>query len=376
MIATTYADFISVRVSYGWSGNMPKIASGSRTLAEMRSILNDKWLRIIGIPAFAAIAALFFYSDFWLRDHFTFGQAYLIVLINTFIYWEANRRVMLFFRSRYPSFNQTGGRIIRQFLTSTFISLLICFLLSFIEDETTAWSKDLVWQDYLFNGFVVLIFVYFTLGVYESSYYFRKWRQSFTETEQLKKANLQSQFESLKNQVNPHFLFNSLNTLSSLIEDDPSKAVKFVDHLSKVYRYLLQNNEKELITLKSELDFLYTYFFLMKVRFGDGISLENHIPENYTEYLVPPLTLQILVENAVKHNVVSPSRPLTIQISVKEQSICVSNNLQLKTVSVPSNGMGLTNIAAKYRLLNQKEMVILPDESNFSVQLPLIPVNA
>jgi hypothetical protein len=336
--------------------------------------LNDRWLRLAGIPVLALVAALFFYSEFWLQNNYTFGQAFLIALINTAIYWETNRRIMLFFRARYPSFSQTAGRMFRQFAVSTIVSVLICILLSYIEDITQVWGRSLVWQDYIFNCFVVLIFVYFSLGVYESLYYFRKWRQSLTETEKLKKANLQSQFDSLKNQVNPHFLFNSLNTLSSLIEEDPEQAVKFVDHLSKVYRYLLQNNEKELITLREEINFLETYFFLLKVRFGDGITLNNTIPVEYSESLIPPLTLQILVENAVKHNVVSPSRPLTIQISIQDETICVSNNLQVKTIPVPSNGMGLTNISAKYKLLNQPEMIIIPTEKDFSVQIPLIPL--
>lgn len=336
--------------------------------------LNDKWLRISGIPVFAFVAALFFYSEFWLQNNFTFWEAFLICLVNTAIYWETNRAIMLIFRSRYPSFNQTAGRMVRQFAISTIISIALCLLLSYIEDITLVWGRDLIWPDYIFNCFVVLIFVYFALGVYESLYYFRKWRQSITETEKLKKANLQSQFDTLKNQVNPHFLFNSLNTLSSLIEEDPSQAVKFVDHLSRVYRYLLQNNEKELISLRDEINFLETYFFLLKVRFGNGITLENNIPTEYLDHLIPPLTLQILVENAVKHNVVAPSRPLIISIIIERNSIRVINNRQIKSIPVPSNGMGLTNIAAKYKLLNLPGMSIEPTESQFCVQLPLIPV--
>ena len=335
--------------------------------------LNDKWLRLTGIPVFALVAAVFFYSEFWLQNNFTFFQVYIIALLNTIIYWETNRRIMLWFRARYPSFSQTLGRMFRQFSASTVVSILLCVLLSYIEDVTMVWGRSLVWQDYIFNCFVVLIFVYFALGVYESLYYFRKWKSSITETERLKKANLQSQFDTLKNQVNPHFLFNSLNTLSSLIEEDPTQAIRFVDHLSRVYRYLLQNNEKELILLREEIEFLETYFFLLKVRFGDGITLVNNIPVSYSENLIPPLTLQILVENAVKHNIVAPSRPLTITLSIKDNTICVTNNRQVKSIPVPSNGMGLTNIAAKYKLLNQPGMEILPSEAQFSVQLPLIP---
>lgn len=334
--------------------------------------MSDRWLRILGTPLFALVATLFFYSDFWLPDNVLFWEIFLVALFNTIIYWEANRHIMLVFRRRFPAISQTATRIFRQFGVSTVISLALCILLSFVEDITGLWKRPLVWQDYLYNCFVMLLFVYFGTGLYESLYYFRKWRQMFRETEQLKKANLQSQFDSLKNQVNPHFLFNSLNTLSSLIEENPREAIRFVDHLSKVYRYLLQNNEKELIPLREELDFLQTYFFLLKVRFGEGISMTNEIPAAYNDYLIPPLTLQILVENAVKHNVVSPARPLHIQLLMKDNALCVVNNRQVKTIPVPSNGMGLTNIAAKYKLLNQPEMIIMPEEKQFSVQIPLI----
>jgi LytS/YehU family sensor histidine kinase len=209
--------------------------------------------------------------------------------------------------------------------------------------------------------------------IYETTFFFSKWKQSVRETEELKKSNLQSQLDSLKNQVSPHFLFNSLNTLSSLIEEDQTQAVQFVNELSRVYRYLLQSNDKELTPLRDELSFLNAYFFLLKTRFGEAIQMEISINDEFMSYLIPPLTLQILVENAVKHNIVSQSKPLLIEVVYEgNEQMSVANNIQKKTVHVASNGMGLANISAKFKLLNQPEIVINTDNNKFKITLPLL----
>lgn len=335
--------------------------------------LNDGWLRLIGIPLVAFISTLFFYSEHWLADGFSFGFSFMTSLSISAVVWYLNRWVLLSFRERFPEIEDTVKRILLQLVASFAISAVASLIISWFYDFTQFWGKPLIWQDYVYNIFVVLIFVLLVSGIYEGNFYFARWRVSVKEAEQLKKANLQSQFESLKNQVSPHFLFNSLNTLSSLIEENPEQAVRFVNQLSRVYRYLLQSNEKELTTVKEELDFLQAYFFLLETRFGEGLKLETSLPEQYLQSLIPPLTLQILVENAVKHNVVSVSKPLHIRIfSCNEDQICVSNNLQKKTLNVASNGMGLANIAAKYRLLNKTGLDIGESGNRFQVSLPLI----
>jgi len=212
-----------------------------------------------------------------------------------------------------------------------------------------------------------------SVGIDESVYSLNKWRENTLEKEQLKKVNLQSQFESLKSQVNPHFLFNSLNSLSSLIADEPDKAEQFVDEMAKVYRYLLQTNEGELTTLDTELAFIQSYYHLLKTRYGGGIQLKVDVGKAYGIYQLPPLTLQMLVENAVKHNVIHAGKPLLIEIRTTETGqLLVRNNLQRKTGRIASNRVGLTNIAAKYRLLAQTDPVVLAEEDQFSVLLPLL----
>lgn len=348
------------------------MSSQKRTYS-LVSRLNDGWLRLIGIPLVAFIATFFFYSEHWLQQGFTFGYSYMISLCTATMIWYINRVVLLKFRRRFPEIEDTNKRIFLQFLASLVISAIASLVISWFYDLTLFWGRPMGKMDYVYNVFVISIFVFLVSGIYEASFYFARWRVSVTEADELKKANLQSQLESLKNQVSPHFLFNSLNTLSSLIEENQEQAVKFVNQLSRVYRYLLQSNEKELTTVKDELDFLNAYFFLLKTRFGDGLSLEINLPDDMYGSSIPPLTLQILVENAVKHNIVSVSKPLQITIAACEDDlICVSNNLQKKTLNVVSNGMGLTNIAAKYKLLNKPAIVIDDQSGYFRVTLPLI----
>jgi LytS/YehU family sensor histidine kinase len=207
----------------------------------------------------------------------------------------------------------------------------------------------------------------------EGAAFFEKWRKVVDEAEQLKKENLQSQLEGLKGQVNPHFLFNSLNSLSSLISEDPDKAEKFLDEMSKVYRYLLRTNEDGLTTLEAEMQFIQSYFHLLKTRYGDGLDMETIIDNRYLEYQLPPLTLQMLVENAVKHNMILKDRPLRILIMTTNSGrLVVSNNLQRKDRMVSSNKVGLTNIVNKYRLMKQEEISVRDDGKEFAVVVPLI----
>ncbi|UFH51837.1 sensor histidine kinase [Spirosoma sp. KNUC1025] len=213
-----------------------------------------------------------------------------------------------------------------------------------------------------------------SVGIDESTYSMKKWRENRLEKEQLEKINIQSQLESLKNQVNPHFLFNSLNSLSSLIDDEPEKAEQFVDEMAKVYRYLLQTNEDVLTTLDTELGFIQSYYHLLKTRYGAGIQLTVDVPAQDRDYQIPPLTLQMLVENAVKHNVIHADKPLQIDIETTETGqLLVRNNRQRRAGGrITSNKVGLSNIAAKYRLLAQTDPIVSSDDAHFTVSLPLL----
>jgi LytS/YehU family sensor histidine kinase len=216
---------------------------------------------------------------------------------------------------------------------------------------------------------VNLIFV----TLYEVDYVMEQLKETTLEKESLKQQALQHEFDVLKNQVNPHFLFNCFNTLSSLISEDKEKAEAFLNELSKVYRYLLRNNEDGLSTLENEIKFIRSYYGLLKTRHGDALEMIMDIDKRYNPYLLPSLTLQLLVENVVKHNQLARQQPLVIEIfTTAGNKLVVNNNLQRRTVKVPSNRVGLENIKAKYELLNQKGFQVMEDGKNFTVVLPLI----
>jgi len=202
--------------------------------------------------------------------------------------------------------------------------------------------------------------------------FFSYWRESIKEKEALKRYTLAAEFESLKNQVNPHFLFNALNTLSSLIDEDQRLANQFVQQLASVYRYLLSQTEKETVSLGEELAFLKSYVFLNQIRFGENLKVEMQIAPELWHKNIITLTLQMLLENAIKHNVISKEKPLHILIVAEGNSLCVGNNLQLKTQVAPSTGIGLENIQSRYKLFTQEQMHITQTDARFEVCVPLI----
>ncbi|WP_350285379.1 2TM domain-containing protein [uncultured Croceitalea sp.] len=181
-----------------------------------------------------------------------------------------------------------------------------------------------------------------------------------------------ARFDALKNQLDPHFLFNSLNVLTSLIEEDPHQAQKFTTSLSKVYRYVLEQKNKDLVTVDEELNFARTYVRLLKMRFEDSIVFEIPDAASEPEAKIVPLSLQLLLENAVKHNVVTSSKPLHIKVFEQDGSLVVENNLQEKQVVKKSSGVGLQNIRQRYEILTDRQVQINKNNSNFSVSLPML----
>jgi sensor histidine kinase YesM len=227
---------------------------------------------------------------------------------------------------------------------------------------------------------LIIIFVLYSIE------FFKQWRISVTNEEILKREKLSLEYESLKNQVNPHFLFNSLNTLSSLVYVDQDKAVKFIKQLSEVYRYVLEIKDVELVSIKTELDFVKNYCFLQKIRFSENLKININL-NNSGNIMVIPLSIQLLVENAIKHNVITKERPLMIDIFNDEKYIIVKNNLQIKkTIKENRNDknrdshVGLENIKLRYKYLSKEEVIIKNPETEkigaelkeFIVKIPLI----
>ncbi len=193
------------------------------------------------------------------------------------------------------------------------------------------------------------------------------------KSERQSKEAILSQFETLKNQVNPHFLFNCLNALASLVHDDPDMAEDFISKLTKVYRYVLEHKEKILVELSEEMRFMHDYFFLQKTRFGPSLILKEDVNPKSLDRQIPPLTLQLLAENAIKHNIISRDQPLTIEISSEgEDALVIRNTLQKRSEGVTSTGIGLKNLADRYGLLADQQPEFFEENGQYVVRVPLL----
>jgi two-component system, LytTR family, sensor kinase len=211
------------------------------------------------------------------------------------------------------------------------------------------------------------------LTVYEAVFFFELWKNKVQEQEAISRTQLANQLDALKAQLDPHFLFNSLNTLSSLI-DENEPAQEYLSRLADVYRYVLLSRDRNTVTLAEEMEFVRAYLYLAKVRFQDSLQLDIHIPTTSYRHAVAPLSIQLLVENALKHNVASKESPLLIRITEADGYIRVSNEIRPKAVLHPeSTKVGLQNILERYRLLSDQPVRILDQADQFEVSIPLLP---
>ncbi|MFT3824397.1 MAG: histidine kinase [Chitinophagaceae bacterium] len=333
----------------------------------------DKWIITIFLPpAILLINSLIFGNRYWMQPGLFMGATIISGAIGLFS-WHLQIIVAVQMQQRYPAYHQTFRRItisILWYMLITTITIILVFTLY----HSISWFQYQVSLSHLAWAVTTgIITDLLGASFHEGAAFYEKWKRMTDKAEQLKEENLQTQLDSLKGQVNPHFLFNSLNSLSSLISEDPLQAERFVDELSKVYRYLLRNNSDPLTSLASEMQFVQSYYHLLKTRYGNSLTLQTHIDPLYEHYLLPPLTLQMLIENAVKHNAMMKNQPLQITImTTAGNRLVVTNNLQRKTRQVASNKVGLSNIARKYQLLKQADIEVFENTEAFSVIIPLI----
>jgi sensor histidine kinase YesM len=195
--------------------------------------------------------------------------------------------------------------------------------------------------------FVTLTITFLITSIHESIFFYQQWKDNFSKSVRLEKDNIEAKYEALRAQINPHFLFNSLNSLMAIVEDN-KPVTDYIQNLSDLLRYMLKNGAKELVMLRDEIAIMNSYISLQKMRFQGTLEIEVDVPESYYQYAVPPLVLQMLVENSLKHNIMSKERPLKVEIRAEKESISVINNLQKKQ-GVDSTGQGLNNIIGRYR---------------------------
>jgi len=298
----------------------------------------------------------------------------IIAIIYTAIYWNGAVLLFMYFRKKFPYMKQTGKRLLLTFITIFgFIILfdpLICSILH-MKSIQEAYQPG----EFFMNMTINLITVIIIASFYENAFVFDQWKNTVRVNEALKNQQIRTQFEVLQNQMSPHFLFNSLNTLTTLIAEDRKIAIDFTEKLSEVYRYILQNKEKELVGLQEELNFVMSYVFLLQMRYPENLYVNFDVDEKYLEQSIPPLTLQILVENSIKHNIISKSHPLQIDIYVESgKSIVVKNNLQQRKVIEKSTKTGLDNIRKRYSYFGSSNIDVITTARNFMVAAPLIKV--
>lgn len=265
-------------------------------------------------------------------------------------------------------------RILIGFIGSFIISIGVIFLLRIFEDVIIEGSSfALFFEKEKFSNYLVTIIITFVVTLaFHAFYLYKAYQETRLKEQKIIAGTANAKFESLKNQIDPHFLFNSLNVLSSLIEENPENAQRFTTSLSKIYRYVLEQKDKELVTVSEELAFAKTYMNLLKMRFENSITFE--LPENFdnADAKVVPLSLQLLLENTIKHNVVSENKPLHIKIYIKDNFLVVENNLQKKEVLQDRKGVGLQNIVSRYAILSRRKVLIDENKEAFAVYLPIL----
>jgi two-component system, LytTR family, sensor kinase len=207
-------------------------------------------------------------------------------------------------------------------------------------------------------------------------FYFTEYKTKWMEAEELKRISAQAELQLVRSQINPHFLFNNLNVLSALVMKNTSEANRFIEEFSKVYRYILNNHDKELVNIKTEIDFIKPYIFLLEKRFSEGLSVSVNVPQAYEDFYIIPASLQMLIENAIKHNIVSKHKPLHIDVHINgNNTIVVANNLQLRESVEGSTKIGLANIVKRYWLVSGRTVEVIQSDKDFTVTLPLISLN-
>lgn len=335
--------------------------------------MSENKLRIFG-PLYLFIFLLIFFYGMFIKDILTAVVGISISAFYAILAWETNFWVIYFARNRKPGISNTKQRLLLNLATGLPVILLVSLVDHWFTYQIGLY-KSFKWYDYVFIAGLNIMCSLIITGIYEGFYYVKNWRAVKQEAEEIKRINLTNQFQLLKEQVKPHFLFNSLNTLISLISSEPQLAIKFTQELSSVYRYLLRKNLSELSTVKEELEFINLYVSMMQTRFGDAFTVIMEINENDMDRMLPPFVLQLLVENAIKHNVVTRSKPLVICIESFGENIIVSNNLQKRKQEEYSEKTGLLNLIERYRLLKKDHLLEISEGDNkFSVSLPLLGI--
>jgi two-component system LytT family sensor kinase len=298
------------------------------------------------IPFIFLLKAVFSHQVIAWNDFFA---GFIFSFVVSFCIYFFNVRIVHKLQQMEKSFRSQFTRILLELVITICISSVVMtmVLIAFMRLYRYDFDKN---SYQLFDNIVIAIIVnVVAVFIIEAIFFFKKWKNSLLESEQLRRKNVEIQYAALTSQINPHFLFNSLNALSSLIQADPEKAVVFTREFSKIYRYVLDSKDRLIVSLQEELNFLYSFLYLQKIRYDKGLEYTIEINASCLDLLLPPLSLQLLVENAIKHNEISQENPLVITIKGNNSQVTVSNNYRpIKKVSSYEGGLGLKNLVERY----------------------------
>lgn len=332
---------------------------------------NDFWFSIIGILIISFVTAYLFSNSLVSVSLSEAAFSWVVSLFFTIIDWSINREIMIFLRKKYPAFQDDAKRI------ALFFVAIVCtvVLVDFVGGKLLSLIPGVNYMHYPTRIRVLLpivIITVMTMAIYEAIYYNIRLKKSIVQEERSKQAIVQAQLDALRNQAQPHFFFNTLNTLRDIIDQNPKEDAKlFVDKLSDVYRFLLEAGNSNLLHLRDELKFAKAYIHIQLERFGNNLKLNWNIPEASLDTMIVPMSLQLLLENAIKHNVISKAKPLLINVAVQGNELIVDNKIEPKSTKLPSTKVGLANIEKRYTLISGKSIKIENDDIRFVVSLPL-----
>lgn len=323
--------------------------------------------------------AIFFFLFFTEEKNVqSFMLTVIISAMYSFLIGVGNGIINEFLNKRFPWSEATTKRTILSIvsiLIANFILVYFCNYMNFVVFQKTATTEEFFSGKYNFiNWFMVNIALLISAFLHAKGFMEELKKNSKKEVveQKLIAKSANAQFETLKNQLDPHFLFNSLNVLSSLIDENPKQAQKFTASMSKIYRYVLEQKDKELVTVEDEMEFAKTYCELLKTRFEDSVDFIFDVKkEDYKKYVVP-LSLQLLLENCIKHNFATSSKPLIIKVFSENDTLCIENNFQVREQMKESAGIGLANIVQRYSLLTKRNVFIEKSEDYFKVKLPML----
>ena len=333
---------------------------------------DDFWFSVVGILVIGIAATYLFNASIF---SFSFVEVIItisVVLLFSITDWMINRAFLIFLRKKFPDLKDSVQRIVLLFLAVVTTVITVDFI------GAKFFSYLGLNVNYNFQertkALLTIIFIsIMTMAIYEAIYFYVRLKKSIREEEQTKQAIIQAQLDALRNQAQPHFFFNTLNTLRDIIDQNSKEDAKeFVDKLSDMYRFLLEAGNTNLISLRDELKFSKAYIHIQSERFGDNLKLNWNIPKSSLDLMIVPMSLQLLLENAMKHNVISNAKPLEVTINIKDDYVVVNNRIQVKSTQLPSTKVGLKNIEKRYALITKKSVKIVDNGNQFSVSLPLL----